>query len=369
MPALAIAVAACRNFVFDPAGATLDAGHHVFGGGAVEAHFNGGAAPNAFIAIAFQNEGHAFAAVELALMLAYGARFARHKRQNIGVTAVNVRGRFAPSPTGELHLGNLRTAVVAHHLAVEVGGGSFVVRMEDLDRVTSSPQWASEQLADLAAVGVGSDLEVVFQSNRFPLYIEVIERLTAKGLTYECFCTRKEIRDAVSAPHGEVHKYPGTCRELSEAQRAKWRAEGRVPAIRLRASATAHQLGADDVVLQRNDGVPAYNLAVVVDDAAQGITQVVRGADLLSVTPSQVHLQELLGLPAVEHVHVPLVVDENGERLAKRHGGHAWVNLRYCAELGFSGQEVRVALLNSWQQGSNSWGVASNVATWLKSLL
>ena len=110
-------------------------------------------------------------------------------------------------------------------------------------------------------------------------------------------------------------------------------------------------------LLQRNDGVPAYNLAVVVDDAAQGITQVVRGADLLSVTPSQVHLQELLGLPAVEHVHVPLVVDAHGERLAKRHGNDAWVNLRHCAQWGFSGQDVRVALLNSWQQGSNSWAV------------
>jgi glutamyl-tRNA synthetase len=341
----------------------------MFGGGSVETHLNGGAAPNAFIAIAFQNEGHAFAPVELALMLAYGAILTGHKRQNMGVIAVNVRGRFAPSPTGELHLGNLRTAVVAHHLAVEVGGGTFVVRMEDLDRVTSSPQWASEQLADLAAVGVESHVGVVFQSNRFPLYIEEMERLTARGLTYECFCTRKEIREAASAPHGEVNSYPGTCRELSEAQCAAWRGAGRVPAVRLRASAEAREKGADDVVLQRNDGVPAYNLAVVVDDAAQGITQVVRGADLLSVTPSQVHLQELLGLPAVEHVHVPLVVDAHGERLAKRHGNDARVNLRYCAELGFSGHDVRVALLNSWQQGSNSWGAASNVATWLMSLL
>ena len=369
MPACTVAMPACRNFVFYPAGPALNAGYHVFGGGTVEAHLNGGAAPNAFIAIAFQNEGHAFAPVELALMMAYGAILTGHKRQNMGVTAVNVRGRFAPSPTGELHLGNLRTAVVAHHLAVEVGGGTFVVRMEDLDRVTSSPQWASEQLADLAAVGVESHVEVVFQSNRFPLYIEELENLTARGLTYECFCTRKEIREAASAPHGEVNSYPGTCRELSEAQCAAWRGAGRVPAVRLRASAEAREKGADDVVLQRNDGVPAYNLAVVVDDAAQGITQVVRGADLLSVTPSQVHLQELLGLPTVEHVHVPLVVDAHGERLAKRHGNDAWVNLRHCAQWGFSGHDVRVALLNSWQQGSNSWGEASNVARWLKSLL
>lgn len=240
-----------------------------------------------------------------------------------------VTGRFAPSPTGELHLGNLRTALIAWLSARSVGG-RFIVRMEDLDRVTSSAAHAERQLNDLAAIGIDWDGEVVFQSERFDRYRDALARLTEAGLTYPCFCTRREIREAAAAPHGDGEgRYPGTCRDLSEAERAR-RAADRPPAIRVRAEGTSYVVHdrvagdyagvADDVVLQRNDGVPAYNLAVVVDDAEQGINEVVRGEDLLPSTPSQIHLQHLLGLPTPAYVHVPLALGPDGARLAKRHG-------------------------------------------------
>ena len=263
----------------------------------------------------------------------------------------DVAGRFAPSPTGDLHLGNLRTAMVAW-LAARASGRAFLVRMEDLDRVTSSVEHERRQLADLAAIGVDHDGEVVRQSERFDRYEAAIADLAGRDLVYPCYCTRREIRAEIdasaSAPHGPLPDgaYPGTCRDLTVRQRAEREASGRRPALRLRAGAVRVEVEdrlagrvsglVDDVVLRRNDGVPAYNLAVVVDDAAQGVTQVVRGDDLLSSTPRQVHLQRLLGLPTPEYVHVPLVVGPDGERLAKRHGA---VTLR---ELAAAGQDVTV---------------------------
>jgi glutamyl-tRNA synthetase len=239
-----------------------------------------------------------------------------------------VTGRFAPSPTGPLHVGNLRTALAAWLMA-RSSGAPFLVRMEDLDLVTSSRANEARQLAELAEIGLDWDGPVVRQSERFAQYDEGISKLGAADLTYECFCTRREIRDAAQAPHGREIPYPGTCRELTAAQRSSRRAERR-PALRLRSPGdpiTVHdQLAGpftatpDDVVLRRNDGVPAYNLAVVVDDAAQGVTEVVRGDDLLWSSPRQAFLQDLLGLPRVEYAHVPLVVGDDGERLAKRHG-------------------------------------------------
>ena len=239
-----------------------------------------------------------------------------------------VTGRFAPSPTGDLHLGNLRTALLAYH-SVKSVGGRFLVRFEDLDRMTSSPEHARQQLADLVLIGVEPDEEPVFQSDRFDLYRDVIADLERRGLTYECYCSRKEIRDAVAAPHGDVAVYPGTCRELTEAQRSQKRTE-RPAALRLRAEVSSHHFAdafcgsyegqVDDVVLRRNDGVPSYNVAVVVDDALQGVTEVVRGDDLLSITSTQIELQRLLNLPSVTYRHVPLVYGADGERLAKRHG-------------------------------------------------
>ncbi len=268
-------------------------------------------------------------------------------------------GRFAPSPTGELHLGNLRTALVAW-LAARTADSGFIVRMEDLDRVTSSVEHERRQLADLAAIGLDWDGDVVRQSDRFERYREAIEVLEESGLVYPCYCTRREIRReieaAASAPHGELPSdgYPGTCRDLTRSERSEREALGRPAALRLRTEheqieivdllAGVYRGPVDDVVLQRGDGVPAYNLAVVVDDAAQGVTQVVRGDDLLSSTPRQVLLQRLLGLPTPEYLHVPLVLGPDGERLAKRHGA---VTLSQLAEGGVSVADVVAWLATS----------------------
>jgi glutamyl-tRNA synthetase len=246
-----------------------------------------------------------------------------------------VAGRFAPSPTGDLHLGNLRTALVAW-LSTRAARVPFLVRMEDLDRVTSSPEHERRQLADLAALGLDHDGAVVRQSERFQRYEAAIAQLTAAGRVYPCYCTRREIRAeieaAASAPHSPLPEgaYPGTCRRLTAAERTARESHGRRPALRLLGGdaevAVDDRLAGrfvgrvDDVVLRRNDGVPAYNLAVVVDDAAQGVTQVVRGDDLLASTPRQILLQQLLGLPTPSYLHVPLVLGPDGDRLAKRHG-------------------------------------------------
>ena len=253
---------------------------------------------------------------------------------------IPIVGRFAPSPTGALHLGNLRTALIAW-LSARAAEGRFVVRMEDLDRVTSSLRHEADQLEALAAIGVDHDGEVVRQSDRFALYDAAIAQLAKAGRTYECFCTRREIRDAAQAPHTELAAdgaYPGTCRDLDHAGRAAHLAAGRRPAIRLLAGDELVEVvdelrgpvvgRVDDVVLRRNDGVPAYNLAVVVDDALQQVSQVVRGDDLLSSTPRQVLLQRLLGLPTPAYRHVPLVVGDDGVRLAKRHGAVTLGDLR-----------------------------------------
>ncbi len=246
---------------------------------------------------------------------------------------VGVAGRFAPSPTGDLHLGNLRTAAIAW-LAARSRGAGFVVRMEDLDRHQASIDIEAAQLGDLTELGIDWDHDVVRQSDRFDRYDAVIEQLAASDLVYECFCTRREIRDEIAAsahaPHGPPGSYPGTCRRLTVRERSDRRDAGRRPALRLRTDGQRIEFGdsvhgtvsgtVDDVVLRRNDGVPAYNLAVVVDDALQGVDEVVRGEDLLASTPRQIHLQELLGYPRPVYAHVPLVVDADGARIAKRQG-------------------------------------------------
>ena len=259
-------------------------------------------------------------------------------------------GRFAPSPSGELHVGNLRTAILAWLFARSTGR-RFLMRVEDLDRARAGAE--AEQLRDLAAIGVDWDGGVVRQTEREHLYTEAIERLTAAGLTYECFCTRSEIQEAPSAPHAPQGAYPGTCRDLSETDRAAKRAV-RPAAVRLRAEVAEATLQdvlhgsftgvVDDFVLRRNDGVTAYNLAVVVDDAAQGIDQVVRGDDLLPSTPRQAYLATLLDIPVPEYAHVPLVLNADGARLAKRDGA---VTLADLAAAGVSVEEVRDALLGS----------------------
>ena len=263
-------------------------------------------------------------------------------------------GRFAPSPTGPLHLGNLRTALAAWLFARSTGA-RFIVRMEDLDRVTSSANHAAAQLRDLALLGLDWDGEVLYQSDRFDLYHAAIDRLVDAGSTYPCYCSRREIRTAASAPHADDNnRYPGTCRDLDVVERRAREATRRVPALRLRTGGERvafidaihgrNEGVVDDVVLRRNDGVPAYNLAVVVDDAAQGIGQVVRGDDLLAATPNQIHLAGLLGLPQKTYAHVPLMLGPDGNRLAKRDGA---VTLDDRLALGETPDDVRNYLLRS----------------------
>ncbi|WP_144662229.1 tRNA glutamyl-Q(34) synthetase GluQRS [Paenarthrobacter nicotinovorans] len=259
-------------------------------------------------------------------------------------------GRFAPSPSGELHVGNLRTAVLAW-LFAKSSGRDFLLRVEDLDRARSGAE--TQQLRDLEAIGVTWDADVVRQTERAGFYDDAIQRLASEGLTYECFCTRKEIQEAPSAPHAPQGAYPGTCRRLSAAEREIRRAS-RPASIRLRSEVTEWAVEdqlhgtfvgmVDDFVLRRNDGVTAYNLAVVVDDAAQGIDQVVRGDDLLPSSPRQAYLATLLGLPVPEYAHVPLVVNHDGVRLAKRDGA---VTLDDLAAVGIPPEQVRALILES----------------------
>lgn len=308
-------------------------------------------------------------------------------------------GRYAPSPSGSLHLGNLRTAILAW-LFARHSGRDFLMRVEDLDRVRSGAE--QSQLADLRAIGLDWDGDPVRQSERMGHYERAVASLAADGLVYECFCTRKDIAEATSAPHPERSpqafpsgapvapagtdpvivlppgSYPGTCRHLSGAERERRRRE-RPAALRIDAAAAAglpegsapiHTVtdrlhgpvtaAVDDFVLRRNDGAFAYNLAVVVDDAAQGIDQVVRGDDLLSSTPRQDWLARLLAprtgspAPETEYVHVPLVLNEAGQRLAKRDGAVTLEDLAALPEGipgvpdgGWSPERVRNLLLGS----------------------
>jgi glutamyl-tRNA synthetase len=241
-------------------------------------------------------------------------------------------GRFAPSPTGPLHLGSLRTALVAW-LFARSQGARFLVRVEDLDPQRSRPEWERHQLADLERLGLEWDGPVVRQSERMDLYEAALARLGRAGRVYPCFCTRAEIREAASAPHGPLPAgaYPGTCRALSEDERLDRIDSGRPFALRLAAGAERIAFDdrihgrvdgvVDDFVVRRADGVPAYQIAVVVDDAEQGIGEVVRGDDLLDSTPRQIVIARLLDLPVPTYAHVPLVMGPDGARLAKRHGG------------------------------------------------
>ena len=242
---------------------------------------------------------------------------------------MNSCGRFAPSPTGELHVGNARTALLAW-LWSRAAQGRFLLRVEDIDRPRVKPGMAAQQLEELRWLGLDWDGEPVFQSERTALYEEALRRLSEN--VYECFCSRAEIASAASAPHGdEGPRYPGTCSRLTREQRAE-RHKIRAPALRLRVPpgpVTFHdeiagpqsfdvQATTGDFVLRRADGVFAYQLAVTVDDGVTGVTQVLRGADLLPSTARQILLHRLLGQPEPRWAHVPLVLAQDGQRLAKR---------------------------------------------------
>jgi glutamyl-tRNA synthetase len=263
-------------------------------------------------------------------------------------------GRFAPSPSGRLHLGNLRTALLAW-LFARSGGGSFLLRIEDLDRARSKSEHERTQKADLRAIGLDWDAEAPHQSERTARYREALEQLQAAGRVYPCWCTRAEIRAAAEAPHGPLPEgaYPGTCRRLSAAGRAACERSGRPAALRLDAGAPEIEFEdrlhgrvtgvVDDFVLWRGDDTPAYQLAVVVDDADQAITEVVRGDDLLDSTPRQIALAGLLGLPVPRYAHVPLVLGPDGSRLAKRHGAVTLAEHEPASALSWMASSVGLA--------------------------
>lgn len=295
------------------------------------------------------------------------------------------RGRFAPSPTGRLHLGNA-FAFLAAWLSIRRQGGRMVLRIEDIDPDRSRPEFVRAAMEDLAWLGLDWDEgplanpyegaqqgpraerpEALRETGRFGPYIqslrlkryeEILAGLRERGLVYPCYCTRKELRMLASAPHigDEGAPYPGTCRTLSDNRRKAMEQSGRRPCLRLNTDAAARQIsgGSDaplvfrfvdcvlgeqrftmgdcggDFALRRSDGVFAYQLAVTVDDADMGITEVVRGDDLLLSTPRQILLFRLLGATPPAYAHVPLLHDAAGERLAKRHKSLEIASLRHA---------------------------------------
>lgn len=275
------------------------------------------------------------------------------------------RARYAPSPTGPLHLGNARTALLAW-LQARLGGCAFIVRDEDLDQPRVVEGCADQICADLRWLGldwdegpgVGGPLGPYRQTERVALYEEALRRLQSCGgpgassevayqRVFRCYCSRREVRKAASAPHeGENAVYPGTCRDLSvqREQEIRQRKPDRIPVWRFRAPARrvtvrdeiageySEQLNVDagDFVLRRADDIFAYQLAVVVDDALMGVTDVLRGHDLLSSTPRQIALFEALGFEVPRFWHVPLMRDESGKRMSKRDGSESLQALREC---------------------------------------
>jgi glutamyl-tRNA synthetase len=260
-------------------------------------------------------------------------------------------GRFAPSPSADLHIGNLRTAVLAWLFARSTGR-RFLMRVEDLDDRTRTDV-AQRQLADLAAIGLTWDGPAEWQSQHRDRYDAVVDQLADADQVYECYCSRRDIAQAPRAPHAPEGAYPGTCRVLTVAQRSRRRAEtDRPPALRLRTDIHTFTVTdllhgeytgiVDDFVVRRGDGVPAYNLAVVVDDAAQGVDQIVRGDDLLASSPRQAYLTRLLGHPQPTYAHVPLVLNTDGARLAKRDGAIT------LAEIGVDRAVAQIAESLDW---------------------
>ena len=244
-------------------------------------------------------------------------------RHNRGVNSLSYIGRFAPSPTGPLHQGSL-VAAVASYLDARAAAGRWLVRMEDLDRPRCEPGAADTILRQLDAYGLHWDGDVLVQSQRDDAYAAALETLQAQGAIYPCACTRSQLADAPRNREGEII-YPGTCRDsLPNGLAARaWRV--RVPDVTPRFHDRIHgdlqqnlarEVG--DFVVKRADGLFAYQLAVVVDDAFQGITHIVRGADLLWNTPRQIVLQTLLGLPTPAYAHVPLITNAAGQKLSKQ---------------------------------------------------
>jgi glutamyl-Q tRNA(Asp) synthetase len=264
--------------------------------------------------------------------------------------------RFAPSPTGKLHLGHAYSAVLGHARARE-NGGEFRLRIEDLDQTRCRREFVDGIYEDLRWLGLDWDEPVLVQSQRTAAYQAALEQLKSHGLAYACFCTRADIAAALEAPHDATARYPGTCRTLPDdpERRASmphcWRLDS-VKALQLAGSPPWTEDGGrrfdtgpgdlDDVILARKDAPAAYHLACVVDDAASGVTMVVRGVDLRSSTPVQRLLQQLLGLPEPIYLHHLLVTHEDGRRLAKRDLAPTLAAMR---ESGAEGRRLTADLL------------------------
>jgi len=265
--------------------------------------------------------------------------------------------RFAPSPTGRLHLGHAFSAVLGDENAKK-SGGRFLVRIEDLDQARSRPEFVDGIHEDLRWLGLEWDEQVLVQSQRTSAYQDALDTLRDRGLAYACFCTRSDIAQSLTAPHGDAAtSYPGTCRPLPDdpERRASiphcWRLDSAkaLQAVALpswteadgeRFNARAEQIG--DAILARKDAPASYHLSCVVDDAASGVTMVVRGADLRPSTPIQRLLQGLLGLPEPVYLHHPLVTHEDGRRLAKRDMAPTLAAMR---DAGVEGRQLAAELL------------------------
>ncbi len=269
--------------------------------------------------------------------------------------------RFAPSPNGYLHIGHAFSALTAFRRA-EAEGGRFLLRLEDIDHTRCEPEYEDAIFADLSWLGIEWEEPVMRQSDRFPIYAKALEKLTDLGLTYPCFCSRKdiaaEIDDIANAPHTPMgHPYPGTCRNLNRDTVEQNFEGGKPHTIRLNINAAKELIGSNeisfeeetmgtvtatpealgDIILKGRDYPVAYHLAVVIDDAAQGITHVIRGQDLFEATHIQRLLQEVLELPVPIYHHHELITDENGNRIAKRDGGHF---IRTLRESGIQPAEI-----------------------------
>lgn len=279
------------------------------------------------------------------------------------------RGRFAPSPTGPLHAGSL-VAALASWLDARAHGGRWLVRIEDVDAPRCPPGTDQLILAQLAACGLLPDEPPVWQSQRGAAYQAALDRLVESGLAYGCACTRAEIAAAAGPRprHGE-RVYPGTCRQGTGGRAARaWRLQvaGRIDWLDRRLGPQSQDLAAEvgDFVLRRADGLWAYQLAVVVDDAAQGITDIVRGEDLADNTPRQIALQRALGLPTPRHLHTPLVLGANGEKLSKQNGAAALDLSDPAARLREAGLQLGLSL----QGPSVAQVLAEGVNAWLAGL-
>lgn len=288
------------------------------------------------------------------------------------------RGRFAPSPTGPLHLGSL-IAAVASYLEAKNHGGQWLVRMEDLDKPREMPGAADDILHTLESFGFEWDEEVMYQSHRQPAYEDALQQLQTQGLVYPCACSRKEIADSVSN-HPALHGldgliYPGTCKPgLAEGKTPRaWRMKTDDAVINFDDAIQGHftqELSREvgDFVLKRADGFFAYQLAVVIDDAAQGITHVVRGADLLDSTSRQIYLQQALGFPTPAYTHLPAATNERGEKLSKQTMAPALNKLQPQKDLWqalhFLGQHPPVELKDSsikdlWLWAKSKWRLSN----------